>query len=142
MRGIQKVTWTCSSCLRAQGQRNAALNHSAPHALSIRAFRTATRLNDEQKHNTTEENETKSGDTESEKGALSRRLSEMAEDAMNTGSKSDRKTMADAGFSEELKRKLEERIAQASFASENQKAMSEVNMPVSHTHGSSLTSQY
>src|SRR5947209_8292107 len=65
-----------------------------------------------------------------EEGAMSRRLSEMAEETMDTGSKSDRKLMQDAGFSEELKRQLEERIAQTAFQVENQRAFSEVNMPV------------
>jgi hypothetical protein len=63
-------------------------------------------------------------------GAMSRRLSEMAEETMDTGSKSDRKLMQGAGFSEELKRKLEERIAQTAFQAENQQAFSEANIPV------------
>jgi hypothetical protein len=54
----------------------------------------------------------------------------MVEETMDTGSKSDRKLMQDAGFSEELKRKLEERIAQTAFQAENQQAFSEANMPV------------
>lgn len=49
---------------------------------------------------------------------------------MDTGSKSDRKLMEDAGFSEELKRTLEERIAQTAFKAENQQAFSEAYMPV------------
>lgn len=61
---------------------------------------------------------------------MSRRLAEMAEETIDTGSKSDRKLMRDAGFSEDLKQQLEERIAQTSFAFENQRAASEVNMPV------------
>ena len=61
---------------------------------------------------------------------MSKRLSEMAEETMDTGSKSDRKLMQDAGFSEELKRKLEERIAQTAFQAENQQAFSEVNIQV------------
>ncbi len=65
-----------------------------------------------------------------EQGALSRRLSEMAEETMNTGSKSDRKLMQDAGFSDDLKKQLEDRIAQTSFPAQNQRAASQVNMPV------------
>jgi hypothetical protein len=61
---------------------------------------------------------------------MSRRLAEMAEETIDTGSKSDRKLMHDAGFSEELKQQLEERIAQTSFAAQNQRAASQVNMPV------------
>jgi hypothetical protein len=54
----------------------------------------------------------------------------MAEEAMDTGSKSDRKMVKDAGFSEELKRKLEERMTQTAFQAQNQQAFSEANMPV------------
>jgi hypothetical protein len=61
---------------------------------------------------------------------LSRRLSEMAEETMDTGSKSDRKLMQDAGFSSDLKKQLEERIAQTSFKAQNQQALSQANMPV------------
>ena len=61
---------------------------------------------------------------------MSRRLSEMAEETMDAGSKSDRKMMEDAGFSEDLKKQLEERIAQSAFKAENQQALSEINMPV------------
>jgi hypothetical protein len=64
---------------------------------------------------------------------MSRRLSEMADETMDTGSKSDRRLMEDAGFSEELKRKLEERIAQTGFQAEHQQAFSEVNMAVGNS---------
>ena len=67
---------------------------------------------------------------EKEMGALSRRLSEMAEETMDTGSKSDRKLMKDAGFSDDLKKQLEERIAQTSFNPQSQQALSQANMPV------------
>lgn len=63
---------------------------------------------------------------------MSRRLSEMAEETMDTGSKSDRKMMQDVGFSEELKKQLEDRIAQSSFQAENQQAISVANLPVRH----------
>lgn len=53
----------------------------------------------------------------------------MAEETMDTGSKSDRKMMSDMAFSEDLKKQLEERIAQSSFTAENQEALSEANMP-------------
>jgi hypothetical protein len=61
---------------------------------------------------------------------MSRRLSEMAEETMDTGSKSDRKMMQDVGFSEDLKKKLEERIAQSAFQAENQQAISVAKLPV------------
>lgn len=54
----------------------------------------------------------------------------MAEETMDTGSKSDRKMMQDVGFSEDLKKQLEQRIAQSAFQTENQKAISVANIPV------------
>jgi len=65
---------------------------------------------------------------------MSRRLTGMAEDTMHTGSKSDRKLMKEAGFSDDLKKQLEERIAQTAFAAENQRAISQVTMPVCSNH--------
>ena len=67
---------------------------------------------------------------EKEVGALSRRLSEMAEETMNTGSKSDRKLIEEAGFSNELRKQLQYRIAQTSFNAQNQQALIQANMPV------------
>jgi hypothetical protein len=54
----------------------------------------------------------------------------MTEETMVTGSKSDRKMMQDVGFSEDLKKQLEQRIAQSTFQAENQQAISVSNLPV------------
>ena len=62
--------------------------------------------------------------------AMSRRLAQMAEDAILEGGPSARRNIEHAGFSEELKKQLEERVAAASFKSENAAAYSIVNMPV------------
>lgn len=59
----------------------------------------------------------------------------MAEETMDTGSKSDRKMMSDAGFSDDLKKQLEERIAQTAFQSENQQALSQASIPESAGRG-------
>ncbi|KIW16404.1 hypothetical protein PV08_06456 [Exophiala spinifera] len=59
----------------------------------------------------------------------------MAEETMDTGSRSDRKLMQEAGFSEELRARLEQRIAQTSFNAENQRAISEATMPTSAGKG-------
>ena len=54
----------------------------------------------------------------------------MATETMDLGSKSDRKLMQDMGFSSELKKQLEDRIAQSAFRAENQQALSQAEMPV------------
>ncbi|KAL4798058.1 hypothetical protein BDV19DRAFT_357804 [Aspergillus venezuelensis] len=70
-------------------------------------------------------------EAEKEEGAMTRRLSEMAEQAYMEGGRSARKNMTQAGFSEDLKRELEERVAAAAFKSEHAGAHSIVNMPES-----------
>ncbi|KAL4953728.1 hypothetical protein BDW69DRAFT_164638 [Aspergillus filifer] len=69
--------------------------------------------------------------SEKEEGAMTRRLSDMAEQAYMEGGRSARKNMTQAGFSEDLKRELEERVAAAAFRSEHAGAHSIVNMPES-----------
>lgn len=65
-----------------------------------------------------------------EDGAMSRRLAQMTDDAMLEGGRSARRNMEQAGFSEELKKQLEERMAAASFKSEHAAAHSILDMPV------------
>lgn len=72
-----------------------------------------------------------SADVPKEDGAMARRLSEMTEQAVLEGGRSARKNMEQAGFSEDLKRELEERIAASAFKSEYATAHSIVDMPVS-----------
>ena len=62
---------------------------------------------------------------------MSRRLSEMVEETIDAGSKSDRRNLHSASnnFSEELKAQLEARIADSSFKHDNQKAIGQANIP-------------
>jgi len=66
-----------------------------------------------------------------EESAMSRRLSQMTEDAMLEGGRSARRNIEHAGFSEDLKKQLEERVLAASFKSEHAAAHSILDMPVS-----------
>jgi hypothetical protein len=61
---------------------------------------------------------------------MARRLSQMTEDAILEGGRSGQRNIEHAGFSEELKRQLEERVKAASFKSEYAAAHSVLNMPV------------
>jgi hypothetical protein len=63
-------------------------------------------------------------------GAMSRRLAEMTESSVDTGGSSTAKNVRDAGFSEELKRQLEARIADTAFRSQNRMAIAEAELPV------------
>jgi len=60
---------------------------------------------------------------------MSRRLEEMASENLQTGGRSARKAVEEAGFSEELKARLQEKIASSSFKSDNASAFAQANMP-------------
>ncbi|OJJ86523.1 DnaJ family domain-containing protein [Aspergillus glaucus CBS 516.65] len=66
---------------------------------------------------------------------MARRLSEMTEDALLEGGRSARKNIQEAGFSEDLKAKLEERLAGSTFKNEYAAAHSIVDMPESAGQG-------
>ncbi|KAF1812245.1 hypothetical protein P152DRAFT_375921, partial [Eremomyces bilateralis CBS 781.70] len=70
-----------------------------------------------------------------EVGAMSRRLSQMTEEAMTTSGRAGRKAIQEAGFDAELRAKLEERIATADFRSHNASAFAEVDIPGSAGKG-------
>jgi len=80
--------------------------------------------NSEKKDDSSSQNEPQ------EESAMVRRLSEMTEDAMLEGGRSARKNIQEAGFSEDLKAKLEERLAGSTFRNEYAAAHSIVDMPV------------
>ncbi|CAK43693.1 uncharacterized protein An01g03270 [Aspergillus niger] len=85
----------------------------------------------EQHENTKTQDETK----EEEQGAMARRLSDMTEQAMLEGGRSAQRNMQQAGFSDELKQQLEERVAAAAFKNEYATAHSIVDMPSSAGQG-------
>jgi len=60
---------------------------------------------------------------------MSRRLLEMSERSLEDGGRSARKAVEEAGFDEELKQKLQERIASANFRNEFPSAFSQMDMP-------------
>lgn len=61
---------------------------------------------------------------------MTRRLNEMIEQAQDEGGSSAQKNIQAAEFSDELKTKLEERIAASSFKSHHAAAFSLKDMPV------------
>lgn len=66
---------------------------------------------------------------EKEQGALSRRLAQMSEESLETGGSTARKAVEEAGFSEDLKNELVEKIANASFRNQYSNAFAEANLP-------------
>ncbi|KAL8864673.1 MAG: hypothetical protein Q9174_007265, partial [Haloplaca sp. 1 TL-2023] len=67
--------------------------------------------------------------------AMSRRLSEMSEENLQQGGKAAQKVMDEAGFSEDLRRRLETKIADSVFKSENAAAFAQLDMPSSAGQG-------
>ncbi|KAL9616194.1 MAG: hypothetical protein Q9160_008905 [Pyrenula sp. 1 TL-2023] len=63
----------------------------------------------------------------------------MTDETIESGNRSARKAVEEAGFSDELKRQLEERLSGASPRSQNQQAFSEVDMPSSAGAGTRST---
>lgn len=68
--------------------------------------------------------------TPEEEGAMTRRLAAMTEQAQEEGGSSAQKNLQGVEFSEELKKKLEERITASSFKSEHATAFALKDMPV------------
>ncbi|KAJ5920322.1 hypothetical protein N7516_011180 [Penicillium verrucosum] len=101
----------------------------APIAPVSRRFSAACHLN-QTSPSPTAKAEDKDGSKEEENDSpMGRRLAQMTEDAMLEGGRSARRNIEQAGFSEELKNELAERVAATSFRSEYAAAHSIVEMP-------------
>ncbi|KAF5564307.1 hypothetical protein FNAPI_2200 [Fusarium napiforme] len=74
------------------------------------------------------EKESHENNVEKELGPLARRLEEATEEALFTGGRAGRRAVEDAGFSEELKERLLNKIADANFKSENANAFAEAGL--------------
>ncbi|CAI4218924.1 unnamed protein product [Parascedosporium putredinis] len=71
----------------------------------------------ERGHPTTQATRDEASAPEKEQGALSRRLEQATEDALTSGGRSGWRAIEEAGFSEELKAKLYEKVATATIGS-------------------------
>ena len=69
-----------------------------------------------------------------EKGRMSRRLAQITDDLIEQDGRSAKKAVEEGGFSEELKKKLEARLQESSFRSENAAAFAYVSLPVRPNH--------
>ena len=112
----------CNTCLKAKRPRLQPYLASSHGARTI--YRSSPLWNEQ---NTRDQN----GDASTkEEGAMSRRLSEMTQEMIRSEGKRGRKAMEDAGFSEELRKQLEDKIAKTAFRAENQQAFSVAEAPV------------
>lgn len=133
-------SYTCSRCLRAKRLKTATsipirIRRIAP--VTVRQYaESATQRKDDVGENGTDgkskNSEVKQGQAQEDakdEGAMTRRLRDMSEEALESGGRSVQKTISSAGFSEDLKKQLEERIASANFRAENQSAFMDVELP-------------
>ncbi|CAK3879883.1 Hypothetical predicted protein [Lecanosticta acicola] len=119
----------CARCLRACNRPTQRLQSS---------FRTARHASNRSSQPATGgdgDGEPPEPERDNEQGAMTRRLQEMSEDSLETGGWRTLKAVEEAGFSEELKDKLEKKIADASFKSEHASAFAQANIPASAGRG-------
>ncbi|THC91719.1 hypothetical protein EYZ11_008822 [Aspergillus tanneri] len=114
---------------------NSLLTPYAPKRQISRPFSIVNKRQNADSTGSEDSKSSKAKDEPKEDGAMARRLSEMTEQAILEGGSSTRKNMQQVGFSEDLKKELEERIAASSFKSEHAAAHSIVNMPTSAGQG-------
>ena len=126
------VPFICTRCLYGQLE---CPSLRPQNGLISKAFATSTALPQENEHApATSGDHTKShvedAENGGEPGGMSSRLAQMTDESIEQGGRSAKKAIEEGGFSEELKRRLEERIQENSFKSENPAAFAQVNMPV------------
>ncbi|KAG5752246.1 hypothetical protein H9Q69_002723 [Fusarium xylarioides] len=120
---IRRVPIVCRRCLQVVRQPRIL----PPSQYSTQAGASKT---EDQQDRTAKKVEQESDETTAEKelGPLARRLEEATEEALFTGGRAGRRAVEDAGFSEELKERLLNKIADANFKSENASAFAEASL--------------
>ncbi|KAK6612397.1 hypothetical protein H4I96_01610 [Botrytis cinerea] len=146
---VSQSPFKCARCLRATKQQNAASNL---HKNASRQF-SQSPLHGEDTSKVTKDledqasieaqilkqpskNDPEKKEAEKELGAMSRRLLESTEDALLEGGRAGRKAVEEAGFSEELKARLLERLEASKFKSENASAFTEASFASNIGRGS------
>jgi len=145
-RTVAQVPYTCTRCLRALRQDHAS---SIASKTTRRHFSRSSPPHKENGKKLDNENSSSIEDQilgkgvgssgnngEKEQGAMSRRLAEATDDAILEGGRAGRKAVEEAGFSEELKMKLLERVEASKFRSENATAFAEAGLSSNVGRGS------
>ena len=144
-----RLPYTCARCLRAAQRHHAS--RIAPRT-SAQTFSQLSPLRNAQQNAakieenvdnppanssiTIQSNPPSQVHAEPEQGAMSRRLAQATEDALLEGGRAGRKAVEEAGFSDELKTKLLERIEAAKFRSDNAAAFAEAGISSNVGRGS------
>ncbi|QSZ29580.1 hypothetical protein DSL72_004096 [Monilinia vaccinii-corymbosi] len=148
---VSQSTFTCTRCLRATRPLNGVsiLHKNAPRrfspALPLRREDSSSNVATDSEDQASIEaqilkqcskNASESKAVEEEQGAMSRRLFEATEDAILEGGRAGRKAVEEAGFSEQLKAILLERVEASNFRTENASALTEASLPLNIGRGS------
>ncbi|KAF4981794.1 hypothetical protein FZEAL_2467 [Fusarium zealandicum] len=128
---VRRTSFICRQCLQASRQTK---------SLPLARFSTQIDKPQDDKQEaekSTENDRGESPETKSAKepGLLARRLEEATEEALFTGGRAGRQAVEDAGFSDELKERLLNKIADARFKSDYAGAISEAGLSSSAGEG-------
>lgn len=118
------------TCIRCRYRQSSSPARFRKNDNLLRGFAQSTDL----PHGTSKDEESKStseakvpGQAE---GRMSGRLAQMTDEMIERDRPSAQKAIEDGGFSEELKKKLEARLQETSFRSENAAAFAQASLPV------------
>lgn len=138
-----QLSHTCASCLRPLRRHNGPRYGQIQSFSKLSPLRSSNPLKDDQITRETSSHVPLSNDASAtsqrvvrEPGAMSRRLAEATEDALLEGGRAGRKAVEEAGFSDELKNKLLEKLEAAKFRAENASAFTEAGLSSSVGRGS------
>ncbi|KAF2423080.1 hypothetical protein EJ08DRAFT_619020 [Tothia fuscella] len=119
--------YTCPYCLWTPRSTRTSFNSPSSISVGRRSLTTSPRL----WGNASTLSKEAENSHEDGRGAMSRRLSQMSEESLETGGSSAQKAVEEAGFDEDLKTKLLERLADANFKNENASAFAQSDLPLS-----------
>jgi hypothetical protein len=140
------IPYTRARCLRAEGHHVLPIvSKSALRGFSkrspLRNSQTSPKVEGKEDEESIQskilqEHTESSQHDQKEEGAMSRRLAAATEEALLEGGRAGRKAVEEAGFSEELREKLLEKVQAAKFRSENVSSFAEAGMASNVGRGS------
>ncbi|GJC81446.1 hypothetical protein ColLi_04284 [Colletotrichum liriopes] len=116
---LTKIPFRCGRCLRSSRRIDTRMH-------STRRFYSSDRSSEAAETSPSDQGK---DEPQKETGAMSRRLEEATEEALLTGGRAGRRAVEDAGFSEELRERLLDKVQTAQFRSKYASAFAEASMP-------------
>ena len=125
-------SYICARCLRRQSKLP---GRSGRHGISYRTFSSTLPPREQQSaaQEVKDDGQEEDGSVADTTGAMSRRLADMTDETLESNGRTARKAVEEAGFSEELQKRLEAKIQDSIFRSDNITAFAQIDMPVSST---------